>query len=338
MAFKKAQRRALPARIALIGPPGAGKTYTALLWAKVLAGPTGKIAVIDTENRTASKYSGYVADFDVEELESFAPERYVEAIESAARESYDVLIIDSATHAWAGKDGILEQKDKKAGANSFDAWRTLTPQHNRLVDAMLRFPGHLIVTMRAKMAYEVDKDEKGKTSIRKLGLAPVQREGLEYEFDVVMDVLEHGAECKISKSRCPALAGQTFNKPGPGVAQQILDWLNDGITDPRAMLSATARSIADAYDAAQDSAAIGLALASLKSAWPKLTKSDRVALEAAASRAKARVAENARILAEEAEAAKADAAPSEASPPPDDDNPGPPPDDEDQPAAGDLFQ
>lgn len=227
--FQKATKKKAKARVAFIGPSGSGKTYTALTVARALG---KRIAVIDTERGSASKYSGDVADFDVCELETFAPKKYIDALHFAAAQGYDVVVIDSLTHAWTGEGGLLDQKDKHSGKNSFDAWRTLTPQHNALVEAILGYPGHVIATMRVKTEYVIEEDARGKKVPRKVGLAPVQRDGLEYEFDVVADMDPDNC-MHVSKSRCPALAGASIRKPGADVAKTLAAWLDDGVEAPR---------------------------------------------------------------------------------------------------------
>jgi KaiC/GvpD/RAD55 family RecA-like ATPase len=107
MQFKKATRKAVKARIAVMGPSGSGKTWTGITMLRGLVGPTGRIAVIDTERGSAQLYSD-LTDFDVLELDTFGPELYVKAIEMAAAEGYDGLLIDSLSHAWMGKGGALE--------------------------------------------------------------------------------------------------------------------------------------------------------------------------------------------------------------------------------------
>jgi energy-coupling factor transporter ATP-binding protein EcfA2 len=237
--FKKATREQSKARVALIGPSGSGKTYTALMIAHVLG---KRIGYVDTERGSARKYvgrvdprSGIVFGFEVLELDSFSPDTYVDALEVAARERFDVLVIDSLSHAWMGKDGALEQVDKIAkrsqSGNSFTAWRDVTPKHNRLVDALSGCPLHLIVTMRSKMEYVLEDvtDEKGRTTKRprKVGLAPIQREGLEYEFDVVGDIdLDHN--WAISKTRCPDFDGAVIERPGVKFAETYRAWLQAG--------------------------------------------------------------------------------------------------------------
>ena len=226
--FRRATKQQAKLRMALIGPSGSGKTYTALRIASHLG---TRVAVIDTERGSASKYADKFS-FDVLELDSFHPQQYIDGIKAAEAEGYDVLIIDSLSHAWAGKDGALELVDKAAkrmqSGNTFAAWRDVTPLHNALVDAMLQSRLHLIVTMRAKTEYVVEKDERtGKTVPRKVGLAPIQRDGLEYEFDVVAD-MDLDNNMIVSKSRCEALTGAVIAKPGEDVANILRAWLSDG--------------------------------------------------------------------------------------------------------------
>lgn len=226
--FNRASKKSARLRLALIGPAGAGKTYTALSVASHLEGP---VAVIDTERGSASKYSD-AFEFDVLELESHSPQTYIEAIAAAEEAGYRTLIIDSLSHAWTGKEGALSQVDRLARrsqtGNTFGAWRDVTPMHNNMVEAIVAAKMHVIATMRAKTEYVQEKNEKtGKTTVRKIGLAPVQRDGLEYEFDVVAD-LDQDNNCIIGKTRCPALAGQVFPRAGRDLARQLNAWLSDG--------------------------------------------------------------------------------------------------------------
>lgn len=234
MQFTKATKRQARGRVSLIGPSGSGKTYTALSIAKHLG---GRVALIDTERGSASKYAN-LFDFDTLILDSFHPERYIEAILAAEQAGYDILVIDSLSHAWSGKDGALELVDRAAkrdrSGNSFSAWREVTPLHNKLVDAMLACRCHLIATMRSKTEYVQEKDDRGKTVIRKVGLAPIQRDGLEYEFDVVAD-LDIDNNLIVSKTRCPDLHGAVIPKAGQEIAETLRAWLTDGAPVPPAI-------------------------------------------------------------------------------------------------------
>lgn len=202
--FKKAERKSAKLRAALCGTSGSGKTYSALLLARGLAGPSGKIAVIDTERGSASLYAD-VTDFDVAELTPpYSPARYKALITAAAKE-YDVLIIDSITHEWSGEGGVLEMHDKataaEPGRNSYTAWKNVTPHHTALVDAILAAPCHIIATMRSKTAYEIQDNGRGKKAPVKIGTAPIQKEGMEYEFTLVLDVSVEGNVATASKDR-----------------------------------------------------------------------------------------------------------------------------------------
>src|SRR5690606_21534998 len=143
MTFQKATKKSARLRMALIGVAGAGKTYTALSIAQNLG---QKVAVVDTERGSASKYSD-MFDFDVMEMESYGPKVYVDAIHAAEEAGYDVLIIDSLSHAWAGKDGALEMVDRAAkraqSGNTFGAWRDVSPLHNQMVDAIVSSRIHI---------------------------------------------------------------------------------------------------------------------------------------------------------------------------------------------------
>lgn len=217
--------------MALDGPAGSGKTYTALRFAHALA--SGRpIAFIDTERGSASKYAGEAPDgtpwaFDVVELTTFSPETYTEAIESAGRAGYAVLVIDSLSHAWEGKGGALEIKDR-VGGNQYTAWRAVTPMHNRMIDAILQSSCHVITTMRSRMDYVQNLDEHGKViGVQKVGMAPIQRPGTEYEFDVVADI-DWAHILTVSKSRCSALQDAKREKPGPEFMAPLIEWLSSG--------------------------------------------------------------------------------------------------------------
>lgn len=225
--FKRATKTQSRLRMALFGASGSGKTYTALS----IAAAFGTIAVIDTEHGSASKYADRF-EFDVLELSDYAPKAYVAAIEAAA--DYDVLIIDSLTHAWAGSGGVLEIADRgaaRAQGNKFAGWRDATPEHNRLVEAILTARPHVIVTMRSKTEYVLEPDSRGKMSPRKVGTAPVQRDGMEYEFDIVGE-MNADNELVISKTRFPQLKGEVQKEPSRDFGTLILQQLQDGAPPP----------------------------------------------------------------------------------------------------------
>lgn len=210
MAFRKAQRTKAKLRLALTGPAGSGKTYSSLLIAQGLG---GKIAMIDTENGSGDIYSE-LGDYDICEITApYDVRKYLQAIHEAEAAGYDVLIIDSLSHAWSGEGGLLDMQGKIAAAsksgNSYAAWRQITPWHNKLIDAMLSSQCHIIATMRSKTEYLQVENERGYKEIRKVGLAPVQREGMDYEFTVVFDI-NAGHNATVSKDRTSIFDGSIF--------------------------------------------------------------------------------------------------------------------------------
>ena len=226
--FQKATKKQARLRMAIDGPSGSGKTYTALTFATALANG-GRVAVIDTERGSASLYADEF-DFDVLELSEFSPEAYTEGIKAAESAGYDVIVLDSLSHAWEGKGGILEIHDKETSrnrsGNSWTAWREVTPRHRALVDAILQSKGHVIATMRSKMDY-IQTTENGKTKIKKVGLAPIQRQGMEYEFTIVADMdVDHNMI--VSKSRCKIVADDVVKKPGADWMAKVRVWLESG--------------------------------------------------------------------------------------------------------------
>ncbi len=227
MTFHKAVKYGALLRLALSGPAGAGKTYTALTLATALA-DKGSVALIDTEHGSASKYADLFT-FDTLCLETFHPQRYIDAIHEAEQAGYAVLVIDSLSHAWSGQGGLLEEKDKIARAkysgNSFSAWNDASAIQNKLVNVILGAKLHIIATVRSKMDYVLETGANGKTMPRKVGMAPVQRDDLPYEFDVFCS-MESDNTLIVDKSRCPALSGAVIAKPNGAVADTLKVWLS----------------------------------------------------------------------------------------------------------------
>lgn len=224
MEIRKAERRKAKLRLGITGPAGSGKTYGAL---QVAFGLGGKIVLIDTENGSGDLYAE-LGDYDVCTLEApYSVQKYLEAINLCEKSGYNVIIIDSLSHAWAGAGGLLDMQGHLADSmNSFSAWRKVTPLHNRLIDAMLSSKCHIIATMRSKTDYIQAENERGRTEIKKVGLAPVQRDGMEYEFGLVFDLsMNHMAT--VSKDRTGLFDGKVFMLTTE-TGEALKDWLNTG--------------------------------------------------------------------------------------------------------------
>lgn len=222
--FKKAVREAAKLKLAITGPSGGGKTFSAL---RLATGMGGKIALIDTENNSASLYSDRF-QFDVLDMAPpFTHEKFIEAIRAAEGGGYDVLVIDSASHFW---EGILEYKSRldSRGGNSYSNWNEAGQKFKGIVDAVLQSRLHVICCMRSKMDYAQEKDDRGKTTIRKVGLAPIMRDGIQYEFTTVWDVdMSHNAQA--SKDRT-GLFGDGIEQITEAHGVKLLNWLKQAAT------------------------------------------------------------------------------------------------------------
>lgn len=205
--FRKAERKRAKLRLGISAPAGAGKTLGSLLIAYGIVRSThpewsedqiwGKIALIDTEEGSGELYVGTkkhgvtVGEFLYKRISApFSVAKYIEALHGAERAGAEVVIEDSISHAWAASGGILDKQGQIAdrSKNSYTAWRFVTPEHNAFIDSMLQSPAHIIATMRSKTEYVMEVNEKGRQQPRKVGMAPVQREGMEFEFTVVFDI------------------------------------------------------------------------------------------------------------------------------------------------------
>lgn len=235
--FVKAVRSQRKFRAAFDGPAGAGKTYTALrlAFSLIRAGMAKRLAVIDTENNSASLYAGENPDgdqwlFDTMPLTKFGPDNFTNGLNLAVKEGYDVVLIDSLSHAWIGAGGALDLVDQKGG-NKFTAWKDITPMQRRMMDTMIQSPAHVLVTMRSKTEYVLEEDANGKKVPKKIGMAPQQRDGMEFEFDVYSSIDATG-QLKVTKTRCSALHNATTMHAGPAFWQPAFDWLNSAATAP----------------------------------------------------------------------------------------------------------
>jgi len=225
MKLQKAQRKRAKIRLCLQGPSGSGKTYSSLLLGHGLCDDWSKIAVIDTECHSADLYAHLGAYYSLSLEAPFTPERYIEAIQLCEKSGIEVIILDSVSHEWDGKGGILDIHGNMPG-NSFANWSKITPRHNTFVQAILQSSCHIIATVRSKQDY-VLTDKNGKMVPEKVGLKGVQRDGLDYEFTLVfeLDIKQHATA---SKDRTSLF----INKPGARLSEKegrvLLNWCNQG--------------------------------------------------------------------------------------------------------------
>lgn len=244
--FIKASKQMAKAKIAMIGPSGSGKTFSALRMARGLT-QNGRVGVVDSENNSASLYSDKFDGWEYMVLPVSPPytaRKYLDAIALAVRENLDCLIIDSLTHVWAGEGGLLQQKeamDSRAGSNSFANWQHITKVHEALKSQILYSPIHLIATMRSKQEYVLETNDRGKSVPKKVGLKPIQRDDLEYEFTCVFDIgMDH--QYVVSKDRTDLFDGMV-SKVTEQTGADIRGWLVTRVPPPPAQDEAVPEQI-----------------------------------------------------------------------------------------------
>lgn len=226
MKLRQAQKEQVKLKIGLSGASGFGKTYSALLLAYGITNDWGKIAVIDTENNSASLYSELGNFYTIDLKPPFSPERYVEAIELCENSGIEVIILDSISHEWNGTGGCLQIHEQLGGR--FQDWASVSPRHQKFIDKILQSEAHIITTVRRKIDYSMDRDQNGKTKVVKHGLKDITREGFEYELTVSFELINEKHLAVASKDR----TGLFMNKPefvlSSGTGRVLLNWCNNG--------------------------------------------------------------------------------------------------------------
>ena len=230
---KKAKREKIYPKIAIIAPSGGGKTYGSFRLATGMAeeikketGKDAKILMGNTESKRGYYYANEF-DYDIVDIDPpYNPEKFVELIEFAVEEGYDILIIDSSSHEWEGKGGCLELQQQAGG--TYQAWSKVTPRHQKFINAIADSPITIIATMRGKDQYEMSKDERGRASVQKLGIGAKQREGFEYEFTCTFLVDQKTNTAEVQKDNT-----HIFDSEGPTILTEahgakIMKWANSG--------------------------------------------------------------------------------------------------------------
>ncbi len=246
--FRPATKDGHNASVAIQGPSGSGKTWTGLCVASGLA-EGQRFAVIDTERGAAALYvNDLAASFDTLPMHRYDPRDLQKALAAAAQRRYPVVMVDSLSHFWSGTDGTLDQVENaksKYGGNKFAGWKDGTPIQNGMIEALMSYPGHVVVTMRSYTDWVLERGQP----VNK-GTRVEQRRGIEFEFGVAAEMDENN-RLRFIKSRCPSFRGLVLNQPhgAKDIAKPYLDWLRDGgkETDPSVWIDA-----ANAPDATPD--------------------------------------------------------------------------------------
>lgn len=263
MELRQAERRQAKIKMGLQAPSGAGKTYSALLLAYGLINDWSKIAVIDTENHSADLYA-HLGNYQVLAFEQpFSPERYIQAIEVCEKAGMEAIIIDSISHEWEGVGGILDIHGAMMG-NSFTNWAKVTPRHNAFVQKILQSNCHIVATIRSKQDY-VLSEKNGKMVPEKIGLKGVTREGLDYEFTIVLELdLKHMATS--TKDRTQLFMDKPSFIITPDTGKTIKAWCESGAAPTPA-----ATSVEELRDMVRNTVTVE-ALTALYRTYPETSK------------------------------------------------------------------
>ena len=239
--FEKVTRNKAKLRMALTGVSGSGKTLGSLYIAYGITGDWSKIALIDTEHERARFYADR-SDLPIPTGEflyapmypPYSPQKYKSYVSEAAElvGADGVVIVDSFSHAWNSEGGVLDIKEKissRSGQNSYTAWNEAGKEQTSLVNTILAVNCHTIVTMRSKMEYALVENDRGKKEPQKMGLAPIQRDDTEYEFDIVLDISRNHVAIASKDTTFLDQYGAIIT---PELGQQLAEWLNGGVEPP----------------------------------------------------------------------------------------------------------
>jgi hypothetical protein len=242
MQLQKATRKKVKLRLGLSGASGFGKTYSALLIAYGLVGDWSKIAVIDTENDSASLYCN-LGEYNTISLSApYSPERFIEAIDACVKGGMECIIIDSISHEWEGKGGCLEIMESLGGR--YQDWAKVTPRHQAFIGAITHAPVHIITTVRRKQDYDMVKNDKGKLEVQKVGTKEVTREGFEYELTLSFELVNDRHLAKASKDRTGLFMGKPEFIIGSETGELIREWCESG-EDVAALVNDAITKLAD---------------------------------------------------------------------------------------------
>lgn len=272
--IRPASRSRVKAKILIAGPTGGGKTYSAILLARGIVGPSGRIGFLDTERGRGERCAGLAGGFDIAQLAPpYTPERYVEAIDQFERAGYDALIIDSISHEWEGDGGILEQAEAieiRTRRPGLHCWAKPKGAHKKFVNKLLSTQMHLIICARAReKTVAGPKDERGKETIVSAGFQPIVEKNFPFEVDVSM-MLDDATKVPTLR-KCPAdllpafPQGQRITIQGGALIGQ---WLAGGVAVDHIFIAAA--------EAGREAARRGSS--ALKEWWGSLTREQQVAL------------------------------------------------------------
>ena len=240
MQLEKATRKKVKLKLNLSSPSGFGKTYSALLIAYGMTASWERIAVIDSENDSASLYA-HLGNFNTISLKPpFSPDRYIEAIRICEQAGIEAIIIDSVSHLWSGPGGVLEYQNSLGGR--YQDWMKATPLYQKWLSAVLNSPCHVITTTRKKQVYNMIT-EGNKTKVEKAGTDDEIRTGYEFEMSIALEIINEKHLTRASKDRTGLFTGRTEFVITADTGKEILNWCNLGEEQPTSVIDNTVMSM-----------------------------------------------------------------------------------------------
>jgi hypothetical protein len=230
--IQDAKRELIWVKVALMSPSGGGKTYSALRLATGMQekmkelGQDTNIIMFNTEVARGRYYANEFKYKIVDVGAPHEPEKYVRAIQYGVDQGFKIIILDSTSFEWEGDGGCLDIHQREGG--TFQAWAKVTPRHNKFIQAIADSQCHIIATMRGKDQYEIDKDEKGKSNVKKLGVGAQQRSGFEYEFSTtfLLDQKSNFATNQKDNTHLFETLGDVKLTEDHG--RKLIEWANSG--------------------------------------------------------------------------------------------------------------
>jgi len=237
MPLRKAEKRRVKLRLGIVGTSGSGKTYSSL---GIAMGLGGSVALIDWERKSAEKYADEF-DFDYERIDGHNYEAVCETLREIERMQLppEVLIIDGIS---PGHDELQIRNERiaieKFRGNAWSARSVTKPIETAFLDTILNYPGHVIVTMRAKTTW-LQEEYDGKKRPVKIGMGPIQRPDIEYEFDMYLLINEaHSATIVTHTSgKSQQFEGRVLDNPGIDFGRELSEWLDKGKAEPTKTLT-----------------------------------------------------------------------------------------------------
>lgn len=186
---KPAVLEQVPLLIGLEGPPGGGKTFSALRLAKGMQRVrSGPIVVIDTERGRAAKYAKEFEFLHVAFDPPFKPTDFLQAIRDQLKLNPAAIIVDSLSDEHEGEGGVIDWHDQEVErfrGNEHAAWGKPKADRKRLIGGMLQITVPLILTFRAREKTVQQRNERGKNEVVNIGFQPIAPPEIVHALDLV---------------------------------------------------------------------------------------------------------------------------------------------------------